>query len=454
MPAGRRLALQFEALWWPRGVRGLIAVRNLFAWTFVLAVVVRLVYVFTLNGDASFFAEEDSKLYWLLSDDISGTLLTHTLRPPGYPLFLWALRLICDSPRFIAVVQAFVDAGSCVLIVRLGMFFSGKTALVAGLMSALSASFVIYSAQMLSDTVTMFFQTAAFLAVAFYFYEPKSKTAAYAGLLAGTALLFRPSILLLLPFMFAAIAVRGRSATAALAFALVSLAPISPVILRNYIVFDRIAVATIGGVQLTDGIDPLARQRQEGTPYWVTRDRNTEKIANAVAADPEKYSNPFVVDDLRIAVAREDMATIRYSTFALLWAEGAVLNLIAPATIGDPRVREMRDKPSFFATAAKSFWERAAIYLKASNSTYLAALALGTLWSFSTLALATLGFTALLKTNRVAAVLLFLPIVYCLAISGPIASAKYRLPMEAPLILLAAFWIGRNRRQTLFSETR
>ena len=68
--------------------------------TFLFAASVRLIYIATLHGDASFFAEADAHLYWSEGGQLWNTLSTSTDRMPLYPSFLAACRaLFGDAPR-------------------------------------------------------------------------------------------------------------------------------------------------------------------------------------------------------------------------------------------------------------------------------------------------------------------------------------------------------------------
>ncbi len=79
--------------------------------TFLFAAAVRLLYVATLGGDAAFFAEADTGLYWSMSEHLRDAL-SATDRMPLYPLFLAACRaLFGDAPRAVAILQALLDAG-------------------------------------------------------------------------------------------------------------------------------------------------------------------------------------------------------------------------------------------------------------------------------------------------------------------------------------------------------
>src|SRR5712691_9168743 len=88
-----------------------------------------------------------------------------TDRMPLYPLLLGAIRNACgDVPRMVALAQAVIDAGTCALIAALGAAISPRVGLIAGVLAALSATLVVFSTQILTDTVFLFFFALMLLA--------------------------------------------------------------------------------------------------------------------------------------------------------------------------------------------------------------------------------------------------------------------------------------------------
>ena len=107
--------------------------RRVLLGTFFLAAGVRLANIATLSAYASFCAEPDTLVYWALGEHLRDTLLNTTDRLPLYSIFLAACRsLFGDAPRAVAIVQALLDAGTCVMIARLALFISAPAGMVAG----------------------------------------------------------------------------------------------------------------------------------------------------------------------------------------------------------------------------------------------------------------------------------------------------------------------------------
>ena len=428
---------------------------------FSLAAAIRLTYIATLSGDASFFAEADTQVYWALGGHLRDTLLNTTDRLPLYPMLLAACRaLFGDAPRAVAIVQALLDAGTCAMIARLALFISFPAGIAAGVMAACSATLVVYSAQMLTDTLALFFLTAAFLATALFLQRPALAMAAGAGLLAGLALAARPSVALLLPAMAAMMAFRTfrtdlwRGVVCAALFCATAVLPIAPTLIRNYVHFDRVALTSQSGDHLAFWIAPMLRQRADGTPYEATVKKMADAFDDTVRQAPDVYANPFDRSALKARLARSELSSISPLTFVKAWMEGATLNLLAPAVLGDPRVREM-EKPSFFATPGTSLVERAMRYFSASTAAFAGIIILSAAASAISTVLAALGFAILLRTRPAFAALAAVSIVYFLILTGPIGSPKYRVPMEPSLIILAAVGIvGICRVSSAFLSRR
>ncbi|MEC8135949.1 MAG: hypothetical protein VX107_07315, partial [Pseudomonadota bacterium] len=111
--------------------------------------------------------------------------------------------------------------------------------------------------------------------------------------------------------------------------------------------------------------------------------------------------------------------------------------LAAPAILIDPRVRSLSPQ-SFYDLTAEDIFGKIKQYLSGNGVLYSFIFAAGALGSFAELIAAILGFFRLSREHKAAAVVAFLILLYFLAINGPVATPKYRLPLEPVLILLTA----------------
>jgi 4-amino-4-deoxy-L-arabinose transferase-like glycosyltransferase len=271
--------------------------------------------------------------------------------------------------------------------------------------------------------------------------------AAATGVAAGLALGTRPGVALLLPAMAVLILVRTirtdfrRAVISAVLFCVLAALPVAPIMVRNYVYFDKFALTSQSGPHLAIWIAPMLRQRQDGTPYETSVNKMNAAFDDAVKRAPDAFRDPFQQSSLYTSLARAELASISPLTFIKAWTEGAATNLFAPAALGDPRVRSM-EKPSFFATPGQSMLERAVHYFKSSSIAFAIVMITGAAGSFLSIALAAIGFALLCRERAGWAALAAMPVIYFLVLTGPVVSAKYRIPMEPNLIVLAGIGLA------------
>jgi hypothetical protein len=444
---------------------------------FLLALLVRLINLAFLTGNQSFFAETDAFAYWKLGAGLArpesfwSTLLAETDRMPLYPLLLGGIRHIFgDDPRMVAILQAVIDAGTCALIAALGALISPLVGLIAGILAALSVTLIVFSTQILTETASLFFFTLMLLAGARFLRHPTNALAIIAGLAGGIASATRPAVAPLLAaavplvLVIALIQRRGFAAAlaAALLFAVGAAAPIAPVLLRNVIHYGSFSLTTQTGHHLADWIVPLVTERADGTPYQKTVDRMEalyaqraqttlcapRKLECSAEHDLNGQTNPFQRAAVKSEVAREAMARLPLSAYAKAWLEGMVVNLASPALLIDPRVRAL-PKPSFYNTPGASLWEKTRAYLFDDPAAYQVLLIVGLVAMLPILMLEAAGFVMLARTLPWAAVFAGGVLAYFLLLNGPVATPKYRLPMEPVLIVLAAIPLARLAERVL-----
>jgi len=449
---------------------------------FLLALLVRLINLAFLTGNQSFFAETDAFAYWKLGAGLASpesfwsTLLAETDRMPLYPLLLGGIRHIFgDAPRMVAILQSVIDAGTCALIAALGALISPLVGLIAGILAALSVTLIVFSTQILTETASLFFFTLMLLAGARFLRHPTNALAIIAGLAGGIAAATRPAVAPLLaaavPLVLVIALMQRRGFAAALAaallFAVGAAAPIAPVLLRNVIHYGSFSLTTQTGHHLADWIVPLVTERADGTPYQKTVDRMEalyaqraqttlcapRKLECSAEHDLNGQTNPFQRAAVKSEVAREAMARLPLSAYAKAWLEGMVVNLASPALLIDPRVRAL-PKPSFYNTPGASLWEKTRAYLFDDPAAYQVLLIVGLVAMLPILMLEAAGFVMLARTLPWAAVFAGGVLAYFLLLNGPVATPKYRLPMEPVLIVLAAIPLARLAERVLPRRSR
>ena len=243
----------------------------------------------------------------------------------------------------------------------------------------------------------------------------------------------------------------SRAFAAATLFALAAAAPITPVLLRNVIEYGSFALATQTGDHLAFWIVPLVAQRADGTPFDTSVARMQALYQQRLSGSGlNADSNPFLRAAIKSKLAREEMARLPPAAFVKSWTEGMAVNLAAPALLSDPRVRAL-PKPSFYEMPGRSLWERTKAYLFEHPGLYQVLLAVGLATMLPFLLLEAAGFVMLARRLPWAAACAGGLLAYFLLLSGPVATPKYRMPMEPVLIVLSTIpltWLAERHRRS------
>jgi hypothetical protein len=223
-------------------------------------------------------------------------------------------------------------------------------------------------------------------------------------------------------------------------------ASISPMLIRNVTQYDAWSLTPQGGAHLALWVAPLVRQAKDGTP-WAQGSAENAKRKAAKFGTPS--DNPFVDAGQLAEIGREELAKLGYPAIAKAWIIGAAINLAAPAVIISPPIAEL-PRTGFFATQGHSIGEKIVNFLyHPDNTAYACALLLGLIGVAGIRAIQSAGILAVLgeRQNWPAALVLALWTGFILAANGPIASPKYRLPIEPVLCVLTGAGVALIRRR-------
>jgi len=432
--------------------------RRIWLLIFFAAVAVRLLNLAILPTDPAALLREDASLYWTgaavfiehgsFSREFGDTLVPHTERVPGYMLFLAAIRAIFGNSLIAAlVIQALVDALTCVLTAWMAAQLSPKLALPAGILAALWPNLVVHSGTILSDSLFLMLFTAMLAAACRFLQAGAVRWTAAAGLALGLATLTRP-VSQLLPLLMAPAAFivpiqhrrgLGAAVLATILFLACTVAPLAPLLHRNYTQFGTLALTSQSGAHLIGWVVPLVRRAADGTPRAEGAAALSAKVNALRTADgghPDDL-DPFARSRLYSQVGFEALGRYPFSAIATAWTTGAAINLAAPAVAIDGRVRAL-PHPSFDETDGNGIVARIFNFLSRASGLYLVIMGGGLLLSVAFLALQGYGFVALARYAPWPTLLAALCIGYFLAVNGPVGSPKYRLPFEPVLIVLSA----------------
>jgi hypothetical protein len=433
------------------------------AGVFAAALAVRLVYLALVYDGVPSLAHVDSNMWLAFARDSTAWPGSHE-RMPLYPLFLRAhVVLLGEAGPFAAIVsQMAIDAASCVAILRLAEAIRPGAGLWAGFLAAFNPTQIVMAGVLLGDSLFAAQLAFGFLALARWWRAgapADRRHAAAIGLWFGSTLLNRAMIWPFLPVLGLALIVLGLASRVPFARAwrvpaiVLGIAALctAPQIARNWHLHGEASLSSQGGSHLALWVYPLTKEAADGTPYWRSFERvRAEYVARGGALDG---TQPFVESALLGAIGREGMAEIGAGGMAKAWAMGAAINLASPGTLMIPSVMAL-PRTGFYATEGDTPLAKAINFVtRSSSASYIAWLAGGVAieWPVRALAFAGLALALCAAQARAAALFAGLWAGYLLAVLGPIASAKYRLPIEPLTMAFAGYalaaWRARHARR-------
>lgn len=368
--------------------------------------------------------------------------------PYTMPLYHWLTTLpflLFGSIGAIShiLLQGAFDSGTCVLVYVLACSLDRKIAILSAIVAILNPTQIVLSALIYNDTSFTFFVVLTLMFAVRWTVNPSWLNGVGLGGALGCAALIRVSIA---PWGFCAIGLLAcyeiyrRAAFSnylklLLAPAILSLS-LGIIAARNVSQFGTPTLTPQGGDYLALWIFPLAKEAQDRTPY-------TTSLEQIIARTTERFgppsANPFEQSTRYQEIGREAIRNeIRFSSLLKSWASGIFINLTSPAHLLSPPVSQL-PRNGFYGTPGNSFFEKVFNYAFFSGSMiYSWLLIVGAAGLLAVRMVQIVGLYALAKQRRHWPKMIFAAswIVYLLLINGPIASPKYRLPLE-PLFNIA-----------------
>jgi hypothetical protein len=374
------------------------------------------------------------------------------------PSLLWTANVLLFAdyaPLTSVLCESVLDSGTCVLVYFAARDIDTRFALPAGVMATLNPTQVVMAGLFYTDTIFLFFVAAALRGAVGWLRWPGWSNAFFIGAGLGGALLSRAvvapwAVFLLVCLTTAALLRSSRGAVLARLAVAAALAGVcvAPLVARNHAETGGWTLTTQTGAHAAYWVVPLVMQAKDGTSWEHgvalmrkrVEDRYGEKAANS-AEDSRKLSE----------VAREALAELGPSAIAKAWLTGAMINLGAPvATIFPPLAQLPRT--GFFATPGSGLGERIVNFLfRSDNSLFAWSVVLGIIGLLGFRLCQLKGLAVLLSSHdrRLPTLLLLSWVGFIILVSGPIASPKYRLPIEPALMVFAgAGWYGFRRRES------
>jgi hypothetical protein len=378
----------------------------------------------------------------------------HWLGPNPFmmPLHAWLVGISALLAGRYAVLcdvftQGLFDAATCLVIYGIARTIDWRYATAAAIFAAINPTQIVIAGMVYPDTMFVFF-VALFLFGALRWLRmpswPSILIIIAAAVGAAWSRILMVPFAIGLPFFLAlAITVVGRFRRRQLvqlagmfAIFLLCLAPIS---LRNKALYGSWALTPQSGIHLARWVVPLIWEARDGTP-WARGYAEMERRAAALPHPPGE--NAFQQSQRYTKVALDELRRIGPAAMAKAWLIGAALNLGTPAIILSPPVSQL-PRTGFYATPGKTAFEKVTNFLFHSDNVLYGWILLAGVVGLALIRFLQLaGFAALLTQGHwLPVVLLALWCLFILAVNGPVASPKYRLPMEPALVvLMGAGW--------------
>lgn len=437
--------------------------RALISWVIAIAVLalgLRLAYQAGMVAfDGSFHNGSDSGKYLRIAQALwlTGTA-PQTERLPLYNYFIAAVFKVVGAAnlRAVVTVQAVFDAFSVMGIALAARAFARELVIPAAVVAAIIPNFVVHSSSILTENVFLLLITFGLAALLWAVKSERTLILlAAAGIMFGLTLLTRLT-LTYLPFflvpalIFALRTERHLPWSQCIALSLV--VPVvmalmaSPLLISNYMHYGYLAMSSQPGGHLLFWVYGCL-----ATP-WPCADRGG--VAATVAPIAAEYvralgvesANPFAASVVMKNLAVQRILELPFWQIAFGIAWGAFRNLMQTGFY--EVFTQFHQAPTFLsAMHAPSFLGRIREFVLVNWSNPFMAL-----WVVSQVTLVVcraiqiLGAATGLSNARFRALtmLLLVLIVYILALNGPIADPKYRIPVEPALIILFALGLTYN----------
>jgi 4-amino-4-deoxy-L-arabinose transferase-like glycosyltransferase len=339
--------------------------------------------------------------------------------------------------------QGILDACTCLLVYGIARAMDDAYAAPAGFAAAFNPTQIVMSGLVLTDPPFLLFTALFLFASVRWLRTPAWCWAVLTGLALGAATMTRvlaaPFAAVLLLFLLAMCLIRKQLSRQLIAqlvgTAVIFTLCLAPAVWRDASQYDTWSLTPQSGKHLALWVAPLVREAADGTPWARGYDDMQRRVDERY---PTPTADPFEQSRRYESVARDELAALGIRAMAKAWLTGATVNLGSPAIILSPPVSEL-PRTGFYATQGSSPLDKVKNFLfHSDNATYAWILLAGIAGVMAARLIQLAGIAVVWRHGGLLPVLcLFgLWIAYVIAIDGPVASPKYRLPIEPPLMVL------------------
>lgn len=424
-------------------------------WIALFAIVLRFAYqALMLQFGGSFHNGSDSEKYLIIAREyLAGGYGNHSgeqlERMPLYPALLAAIFHLfgTDNLRAVIIVQNFIDALSVIGIGIAARSMSERFAAPSALAAAVIPNFLVHASYILTETLFTLFFVWGLCALLWSLRRNTMRFLIVGGFLFGLALMTRPVMIhylaALVPALAVALWLQGkstwlRSAAFAVIPAILILAFAAPRVIDHYRHYGYASLTAQEGTHLLNWFyGCLASATPCAERGRIVEEMRPISEQRVVALGKDK-DNPFAVSAVESRLAIEKILSTPPSLIVTSMSVGMFRVLMQTGFYES--FAQFRQPLTFFsAMPGGSLTERLSNFVR-TNATngfmLLWVLAQAVLVLSRGVQLAGLVHGLREPAYRGATLILAATIVYFLVLTGPVASPKYRIPIEPPLLIL------------------
>lgn len=424
---------------------------------FSAALAARALYIaiaFVILGEAAFLSEDSRVLLNTAEALRDGTTLLGFDGKSNFDAAVMPvtniLMALTDANQQSAIgfilLQSIIDSGSCVLVGLLVRAFFPGFYVLGGLIAASNPTQIVLSGLVLTDSVFFFFAMASLVLLVKYSKRCNAKSIIAGGLFMGVtlglAVLTRTVILPWVPVavvIFFLCNLRNatliRSATAAVVVIVSVFLAIAPILNRNYERYGVYTVTVQTGAHLLYWITPLVADFSGSGDFSTIQDDASERLKVRLESHDGSLTT-IEKNRLMQQIAIDMLDEFGWFQVGKAWLAGAALNLSLPAISVSPVFRSLPHS-SFYNTMGEDFLSKVINFIiDDDNRSYILAVMTAAFMTLFWVAAIPLGLWKLRKADIVPLLIVLAWFSFVLAVNGPVASPKYRLPLEGVWVLL------------------
>ena len=413
----------------------------------LIALVIRLLVALPIFQDSGKMLQNDSPSYQKVASNLlAGNGYSNcpeepyykdVLRTPTYPFLVASTNIFTKDVRFLFVIQLLLDLLTLILLFKLGdHLFSKAAGLVASLFYGISIINVVMCGQVLAET------SFVFLIVLSFYLLSKKKKYLLAGFVLGLAVLCKP-IGLYLIFLYAGFILFDERRFRPILLILLPFAIlVGGWMIRNKTITNSLTISSISSYSLFAYNANMVLAHKGNKPESILREERVNRLYESTNGELGDYSGSYDYME-PFAVGGKDVIINNLGLYTYLHLKNSVNSLIPGVhyvlemwgkTEGERSTMDVLRKEGIFKATQYYFdgkWMSLGLMIPwiACWIAMLVAALLG-------------GIKIIRKLNWEIIVLVILPGLYFLFISGPSAEPRFGALIAPYFCLLGGFYLG------------